>query len=162
MASLFISYSRKNIESARKLTEAFEGQDLDFWIDWQGIPPTVDWWEEIEKGIEEANIFLFLISPESCKSKVCKQEIEHAVKNGKRLIPLVVGDVTGEEAPPELSHLNWIFIREFDDFDLAFGKLITAIKTDYAWVQAHRDLRLESIAPWRKRDGYRKVPRAGK
>jgi WD40 repeat protein len=145
MASLFISYSRKNIESARKLTEAFKGQDLDFWIDWEGIPPTVDWWKEIESGIEKADIFIFLISPDSCKSKVCKQEIEHALKNGKRLIPLVVCDVKGEEVPAELSHLNWIFVRETDDFDLAFTKLITAIKTDYAWAQAHRELQVKAL-----------------
>src|SRR4030095_8756340 len=127
MSSLFISYSRKNIEAARKLTEAFKGQDLDFWIDWEGIPPTVDWWKEIEKGIEEADIFLFLISPDSCRSKVCKQEIAHAAKNGKRLIPLVVSEIKGEEAPAEISHLNWIFIRETDDFDPAFAKFITAL-----------------------------------
>ena len=52
MTSLFISYSRKDIEFARKLTESLAGQDLDFWIDWEGIPPSVDWWKEIEKGIE--------------------------------------------------------------------------------------------------------------
>jgi uncharacterized delta-60 repeat protein len=149
MASLFISYSRKNIESARRLTEAFQSQDLDFWIDWEGIPPTVDWWKEIETGIEEADIFLFLISPDSCQSKICRQEIEHAVKNGKRLIPLVVCDVNPEEAPAELGHLNWIFVRETDDFDLAFGKLINAIKTDYAWVQAHRELQVKALE-WEK------------
>jgi hypothetical protein len=49
------------------LTEAFKGQDLDFWIDWEGIPPTVDWWKEIQKGIEEADIFLFLVSPDLSK-----------------------------------------------------------------------------------------------
>jgi len=106
MASLFISYSRKDIDFARKLTEAFKGQDLDFWIDWEGIPPTVDWWKEIQKGIEEADIFLFLISPDSVKSKVCNQEIDHAVINGKRLIPLVVRDIQAEEAPAKLASLN--------------------------------------------------------
>ncbi len=149
MASLFISYSRKNIEAARKLSEAFKGQDLDFWIDWEGIPPTVDWWKQIEKGIEEADIFFFLISPDACKSKVCKREIGHAIKNGKRLIPLVVCDVKGVEAPAELSHLNWIFIRETDDLDLAFANLITAIRTDYAWAQAHRELQVKAL-DWEK------------
>ena len=72
MTSLFISYSRKDIEFARKLTAAFKGQDLDFWIDWEGIPPTVDWWKEIQKGIEEANVFVFLISPDSAQSLACK------------------------------------------------------------------------------------------
>ena len=58
MASFFISYSRKSIEAARKLTQAFRGSDLDFWIDWEGIPPTVDWWKEIETGIERADNLL--------------------------------------------------------------------------------------------------------
>lgn len=145
MTSLFISYSRKDIDFARKLTEAFKGQGLDFWIDWEDIPPTVDWWKEIEKGIEEADIFLFLISPDSASSKVCKQEIEAAVKNGKRLIPLVVRDIEEDEAPNELTHLNWIFIRESDDFKAAFDKLISAIKTDYEWVQIHRQLQVKAL-----------------
>ena len=149
MASLFISYSRKDIETARKLTEAFKDQKLDFWIDWEGIPPTVDWWKEIEKGIEEADIFLFLISPDSCKSKICKQEIEHAAKNGKRLIPLVVRDIKADESPSELGALNWIFLRESDDFTGGFRKLITAIKTDYPWVQAHRQLLVKALE-WEK------------
>ena len=131
MTSLFISYSRKDIDSARRLTEAFERQNLDFWIDWEGIPPTVDWWKEIEKGIEEADAFLFLISPDSVTSKVCKQELEHATKNGKRLIPLVVRNVKAEEASQVLRSLNWIFIRPRDDFNASFEKLITALKTDY-------------------------------
>ena len=145
MASLFISYSRKDIEVARSLTEAFNGQGLDFWIDWEGIPPTVDWWKEIEKGIEEADIFLFLISPDSAKSQVCKQEIEYAAKNGKRLIPVVVRDTKSEESPTELGSLNWIFIRNGDEFKSGFSKLIAAIKTDYEWVQTHRQLQVKAL-----------------
>src|SRR5215510_5565991 len=140
MPSLFISYSRKDIEFARKLTEAFKGQGLDFWIDWEGIPPTVEWWKEIETGIEEADIFLFLISPDSAKSKVCGREIDVAVKNGKRLIPIVVRDVKADEAPQQLQHLNWIFFRGTDDFESALKKLLISIHTDYAWVQEHRRL----------------------
>ena len=64
MAKVFVSYSRKDIDFARRLTMELKKSELDFWIDWEGIPPTVDWWKEIEKGIEEADIFLFLISPE--------------------------------------------------------------------------------------------------
>jgi len=145
MASLFISYSRKDKEAARKLTEALKGQEFDFWIDWEGIEPTVDWWREIEKGIEGADNFLFLISPDSASSNVCKQEIEHAVKNGKRLIPVVVRDTKAEEVASELRPLNWIFLRDADDFQSAFGKLITAIQTDYIWVQFHRRLQVKAL-----------------
>lgn len=151
MTSLFISYSRKDKDAAQKLTDAFQVQDLDFWIDWEGIPPTVDWWKEIEKGIEEADEFLFLLSPSSCASKVCKREIEHAVKNGKRLIPVVVRDIQTEDVPAELSSLNWIFLRDTDDFEAAFGELITSIRTDYVWVQSHRRLQVRALE-WEKKD----------
>jgi len=77
MASLFISYSRKDMDAARKLTDALKGPALDFWIDWEGIPPTVDWWKEIEKDIEQALI------------------------NRKRLVPVMVRDLRAEDAPQE-------------------------------------------------------------
>jgi len=154
MSSLFISYSRKDTQTARKLTDAFKRENLDYWIDWEGIPPTVDWWKEIEKGIEEADIFIFLISPDSAKSKVCNQEISHAIKNAKRMIPIVVRDITEEERPSELSHLNFTFLRESDIFDVNFKKLLAAIKTDYDWVQTHRQLQVKALE-W-ERSGYDK------
>ncbi len=87
--------------------------------------------------------FIFLISPDSSTSSVCGQEIDTAVKNAKRIIPLVVRET--KEAPKQLSHLNWIFFRPNDDFDTAFKKLRTAIHTDYEWVQQHRWLQVRAL-----------------
>jgi hypothetical protein len=67
------------------------------------------------------------------------------VKNAKRIIPLVVRDIKGDEAPKQLSHLNWIFFRESDDFDAAANKLITAIQTDYEWAATHRRLQVKAL-----------------
>jgi hypothetical protein len=145
MAKVFVSYSRKNIEFAKRLTTELQKSDLDFWIDWEGIPPTVDWWKEIEKGIEETDVFLFLISPDSAKSKVCKQEIESAVKNGKRLIPVVVQETEAGVALSELEHLNYIYFRENDDFQTSLTKLLTAIHTDYDWIQVHSRLQVRAL-----------------
>src|SRR6266545_3004478 len=145
MASLFISYSRKDKETAHQLAETLEGQELDCWIDSKGIEPTTDWWKEIEKGIEEADNFIFLISPDSAVSKVCRRELDHAVKNGKRLIPVVVRDAQTEEVAAELRSLNWIFLRAADDFNTGLGKLIKGIKTDYAWAQAHKQLLVKAL-----------------
>lgn len=145
MAKVFISYSRKDIEFAKRLTTELQKNELDFWVDWEGIPPTVDWWKQIEKGIEEADAFLFLISPDSAASKICEQEIDHAVKNSKRIIPLIVRDTKGDESPKQLSHLNWIFFREHDDFNTALQKLLTGIHTDYDWAQNHRRLQVKTL-----------------
>ena len=77
MAKVFVSYSRKDTEFTKRLTEELQKSELEFWVDWEGIPPTVDFMKKIENGIEESDVFLFLLSPDSAKSKVCGDEIAH-------------------------------------------------------------------------------------
>jgi hypothetical protein len=146
MKQLFISYSRKDTEFAKQLSESFAAQEMDAWVDWQDIPPTVDWMKEIQKGIEEANIFVFIVSPDSIRSSVCAEEVAHAIKNGKRIAPVVAREVDMKEAPATLSHLNWIFFsRPQDKFEEAFEKLITAVRTDFDWVQTHGRLQVNAL-----------------
>lgn len=71
------------------LNQALVKSKYDAWVDWESIPLTADWWEEIKAGIEAADTFIFVISPDSVASKVCGQEIDHAVANHKRLVPVV-------------------------------------------------------------------------
>lgn len=145
MIKVFISYSRKDIEFAKRLTAELQKNKLEFWVDWEGIPPTVDFMKKIEKGIEESDVFLFLVSPDSVISKVCGEEIVHAAKNGKRLIPLIVRDVKSEELPQALSHLNWIFFRKKDNFEESFQKLLFGINTDFEWVDVHSRLLVRAL-----------------
>ena len=145
MARIFVSYSRKNIDFCKRLTDELQKRDLDFWVDWEGIPPTVDWLKEIEKGIEEADTFLAIVTPDWISSKICLDELDIAVKNGKRLIPVVPIEIKWNDAPPELSHINYIFFRETDDFNAQLDKLFTALDTDYDWLKAHRRLQVKAL-----------------
>jgi WD40 repeat protein len=151
VSNLFISYSRKDKEAARRLCEKFESQELDTWIDWNDIPISRDWRDEIRKGIEEADVFVFLISPDSCRSVVCKEELAQAVENGKRLIPVVIRETNPAEVPPELGSLNWTLMRPVDDFEAAFEKMVEAIRTDFDWVQTQRRLQVRALE-WEKRN----------
>ena len=130
MADLFISYSRKDTEFVRILDAALIQSKYDTWVDWQNIPLTADWWEEIEAGIEAAHACIFVLSPDSVASEVCRREIDHAVKNNKRLIPIVRRDVEVADVHPALSKINWIYFRENDDFKDKFGDLVKSINID--------------------------------
>jgi hypothetical protein len=74
MSDGFISYSRKDKEFVRKLHHALERADQDIWVDWQDIPLTADWWKEIQRGVESANNFIAIISPDYVISEVVNAE----------------------------------------------------------------------------------------
>ena len=150
MTKLFISYSRKDRSFAERLVGKLSELQADVWIDWEDIPPSIDWWQEIETGIEESDAFIFLLSPNSITSKVCGEEVAYAVKNGKRLIPIVVRDVDPEDTLPEISKLNWIFFHGTKSFTESFQKLDIAIHVDFEWVQLHREIQVKALK-WESR-----------
>lgn len=151
MADVFISYSRKDKAFVQVLHQALAESKYDAWIDWQDIPPTADWWAEIEAGIEAADAFLFVISPDSVASRVCNREVDHAVTNHKRLIPIVQRQGSErEQLHPALSKHNWLYFTEKDEFEPAFAKLVDALNIDLAHVKEHTRILLKAIE-WEKR-----------
>ena len=140
MADVFISYSRKDKTFVQSLHEALSARDRETWVDWEGIPPTAEWLQEIYGAIEAADTFIFIISPDSVASDICKREIAHAVEQHKRLVPIVHRKVDTNVVPEALAALNWVFFHERDDFDNAVQTLITALDTDLDWVRRHTRL----------------------
>ena len=148
MPDIFLSYSRKDKEFVRKLHEALAAQQRDIWVDWEDIPLTADWRSEIQKGIEGADTFVFVISPDSVRSEVCREEIEHAVALQKRFVPVLYREIV-EDGDKEKTHVainshNWIFFRDEDDFPTTFDKLTQSIDTDLSYVQQHTRLLLRA------------------
>lgn len=146
MADIFISYSRKDKEFVRTLHQALSQSQRSTWVDWEDIPVSAEWWKEIEAGIEGADTFIFVISPNSVASKVCYQEIEHAARFNKRLFPIVRREgFPIEQVHEALQRHNWLFFRKEDDFDQAFETLTKAVDTDLDHVRTHTRLLVKAI-----------------
>ncbi|MCA9912979.1 MAG: TIR domain-containing protein, partial [Anaerolineae bacterium] len=148
MSDVMISYSRRDKLFIQKLEQALRRTGREIWVDWEDIAPTVDWWKEIQAGIEAAHTFVFVISPDALKSTVCYQEIEHAVQNNKRIVPILYRPIDDPELESRMhsalqSH-NWIMFREEDDQRAAFRTLVKALETDHDYVQAHTRLHVRS------------------
>jgi WD40 repeat protein len=141
LSDAFISYSRRDTAFVRQLDEALKRHNREVWVDWEDIPLTADWWEEIRAGIEGANTFIFIISPDSVLSEICYDEIQHAVTNNKRMIPVLHRDILDNEMKakmhPAISTHNWIFFREDDNFDEAVERLLSALESDLNHLRMH-------------------------
>lgn len=144
MTDVFISYSRKDSDFMRRLHGALAARKRDIWVDWEDIPLTADWWREISSGIEAADTFLFIISPDSVRSEVCQKEIEHAAAHQKRIIPVlhreVIDDADKARAHPIINSHNWVFFRDADNFEHSFDMLMQALDTDLSYVREHTRL----------------------
>jgi hypothetical protein len=167
MSHIFISYARKDIDYAGEIVDSLAENRLDTWIDWKSIPKGEDWEQEIYHGIEEADAFLFLISPESVKSEMCNKEIAHAVRNGKRILPIFISSAeVGEvnkgfrevKSREEMSRRNYLFCREgVDDFTKAIEEIRKTIHTDYEWLKYHTKLQIKALDWQRRKDHSRLV-----
>lgn len=151
MSNIFISYSRKDIDLAQKIVSALAENNLDTWVDWRSIPKGEDWKNEIYRGIEAAETFIFLMSPDSAQSEICNEEIAHAMENNKRIVPIVIRDTNpkefvSEDSRKEISRRNWIFCRDhLRELPKAVQEIIETINTDYEWLKYHTKLQVRAL-----------------
>ena len=146
--SAFISYSRKDKAFVRKLNDALDNAGVQAWVDWEGIELASDWMQTITNAIQTHNAFIFVISPDSLKSKVCMDELELGLKFNKKLIPvLYIAPEKRQKMHKQLSATNWVYMRKEDNFKLTIPKLIDAIQTDLEWVSKHTQL-LNQATEW--------------
>lgn len=143
----FISYSRRDEPFVRALVDALSQRGRDAWVDWDDIAPTAEWMREIQVGIDAAPALVFVISPDSLNSAVCAQEIDYAVAQHKRLIPVLCRSVDAANLPEPVRKLNWIALQGEPLPPEGIDKLVAALDTDLDWVRAHARL-LVRAAQW--------------
>ena len=147
MADVFISYSRRDEPFVERLREALAGSDKDVWVDREDIGPAVVWRREIELGIEGADIFAFVISPDSLRSEPCRREREYAQARNKRIVPLLRREPDGIAVPDELASRNYIYFRTDEEFAPGVASVLAAIDDLPEWAREHTRL-LERAEEW--------------
>lgn len=152
--SVFVSYSRKDKKFVKKLNDALDAAGVKAWVDWEGIELASDWRARIADAIKDSDAFIFVISPDSLKSKVCGEELAQGIQLNKKLIPILHRPrAAGQKVPKEISSKNYVYMRPEDNFKATLPKLVEAINTDLSWVQQHTKV-LGQAMEWeaKKRD----------
>ncbi len=156
MADVFISYSRADAAVVRRIHAGLLTAGREPWVDWNDIPPTAQWMEEIRSAIDAAQDVVVVLSPAALDSATCRREWEHAVRYRKRLVPVVVRDVRPEDVPQAIASLNWIPCRDAGELDAAVASVVRSLDTDLGLVKIHTRV-LTRASQWIERgrdDGY--------
>jgi WD40 repeat protein len=154
-SDVFVSYRRKDVEFVKQLVKTLNAQGRDVWVDWEDIPPGVEGFgDEIQRGIENADAFIAVLSPAYLESEYCLMELREALKLKKRIVPVVFEKFDPAPPPEGIGHINWVYFTphagQENTFEQSFPKVIQALETDHEHTRNHTRLLTRAIE-WDKR-----------
>jgi WD40 repeat protein len=139
-ASVFISYSRRDIAFADRLEAGLKARQFTPLIDRTEIYAFEDWWNRIQALIAKAHTIVFVLSPASVSSDICRKEVAFAASLNKRFAPIVCRPVDPATVPEQLSRLNFVLFDDDARFEESLDRLVEALSTDIEWVRKHTEL----------------------
>jgi len=143
---VFLSYSRKDTAflyrlagdlEARGHTAVFDQSDRPHHDDPDlALSAQDEWWLQLKRMIAASDVMVFIVTPESARSRICDDEIAHARLLGKRIIAILRRAIDFDSAPARLRALN--IKLDFASDDEAFQKaacdqLMQEIELDIEW-----------------------------
>lgn len=87
--TVFISYSTKDSVFADLVKMKLNAVSIDVWLDQDKLNAGQEWRNEIDLGIIEADAFILILTPDSCKSAYVTYEWAFAIGRKKKIIPLL-------------------------------------------------------------------------
>lgn len=121
-----------------RIVEALAADPLiDVLRDKEDILPAEAWSERLAAMILQADAFALFLSPNATSSAEVGREVELALKLGKRIVPVVVRETPPGQVAAAVARLNYLFLREGDDFAAGIASLREAVQTDIVWVREH-------------------------
>ena len=83
-----MSYSHEDRAFVERLQASLQAMGKDVWVDQTSIRSGSRWEEDLRDAIEDADTFVFVISPDSAASEECLRELYYTLGLNKRLIPV--------------------------------------------------------------------------
>ena len=133
---VFISYSRADTKFADEIVDGLEYDGgFDITIDRHSIVEWEAWKERLGALIAEADSIVFVLSPDSAKSEVCKWEVDEAERLSKRILPVLCKSLDGTEPPKQLAAINYINFTDGRTLMAGIASLAEALRQDIDWVR---------------------------
>ncbi|HKG54757.1 MAG TPA: toll/interleukin-1 receptor domain-containing protein [Anaerolineales bacterium] len=123
MAQIFISYSRKDIDFARKLAVDLEKAGYEVWWDLTDLRGGDDWPRVIPAAIESSQYVIVVLSPNSAISDWVEKEYTQALSLHKKIIPIMLAQ---SNLPFALNTINYIDFTG-EDYAASLNRLLVTL-----------------------------------
>jgi len=126
MAIVFLSYSRADQMTARRLVEDLRKMNINVWSD-MDIRIGKNWANEIGRSLDEATAILVLISPNSLDSEWVRTEWSAALSKSRRVIPILIDGANFEDLPGELAAIHGVDLDS--DYEAGINTIVADLKS---------------------------------
>ncbi|MEM9093341.1 MAG: toll/interleukin-1 receptor domain-containing protein, partial [Cyanobacteria bacterium P01_F01_bin.53] len=155
MTQVFLSYAEEE-DSAEmeKIRQSLRRHGITVWTNKTDIQTSEDFKKAINRGIEQADNLVYLLSSASLKSHYCQQEINYALSLNKRVVPILVKPTPVEQISATLRDLQYIDLtdnQDEDDYALDESRLLNVLYQDSGYHEQHKVL-LAKALKWERQN----------
>lgn len=116
--SIFLCHSYRDTSLIDLITRSLEEANFKIWED-ADTKVGENWQEVIQSRLEQAKVFLLLITPQSLSSKWTQFEIGAAlgrasVSEDVRIIPIILSDTEEEKLPMSIRKLDCLYAKNWN------------------------------------------------
>ncbi|MEG4484343.1 TIR domain-containing protein [Microcoleus sp. D2_18a_B4] len=148
MTQVFVSYAEQDKATMEKIRNSLRRESLTVWTNTTDIQTGEAFEAAIQRGIEQADNVVYLLSPDSLDSHFARKELEIALSLNKRIIPLLVRETSAEKMPNALRNLQYIDLTDNikeDDYLLDESQLLKILHQDEAYYNEHKVLLTKAL-----------------
>ncbi len=115
---LFISYAHADNKKVEQLAEMLESAGHAVWFD-RALAGGENWWKTILENIEQADVFIFVLTPQSTASAACRAEYQYGLDTNKPILPIMLEEA--ELPVGQLQETQFVAVKTLRGQDTALS-----------------------------------------
>lgn len=107
---LFLSYSHTDDPQKVLCHQVCSclASDFEVWFDEAGLRVGNYWWNDIRQEIAQSKAFICFLSKNWLDSFYCQQELDIALREGKRIFPIILEEIDQSQLHPRLNRIQFL------------------------------------------------------
>lgn len=127
---VLVCYHSVEARFALSLAADLRNQGVPLWIDRLDIPPGADWLAALRQAMENASVFMPILSPDYVASGYGQRELQYATTIARPIIPILLRAVSAADWPLEVGYRQYVDFSDWrneHNYEKKLEKLMAAL-----------------------------------